>query len=83
MAKKVYSKRVQETLDAIPNVNFGDLRVGLVAAMEALQKGEITPDECKAIVNAVNKRNRALNAALRRCGIAPLPRVRVPTPRVR
>ena len=66
MAKKVYSGRVQETLDAIPNVKtFGDVAAGLMAAMEALRKGEITTEEGKAIIRAVNKRRREINALLK------------------
>ncbi len=66
MAKKVYSVRVQETLDAIPKIKtFGDMAAGLVAATDALLRGEITTEECKAITKAVNKRRREINAGLK------------------
>lgn len=83
MAKKVYSKLVQETLDAIPNVKtVGDMIAGLMATADAVRNGEITIEESKAITKAVNKQRRAFNAALKGVKVS-TPRVRVPSPHIR
>ena len=77
MAKKGYSPRVQESLDAILSgkITCGDLIAGLMATNDALLNGEITIEESKAITKATNKRNREIRAALKG--------VKVPSPRVR